>query len=93
MKNLSVRLDEKDYNLLELKAKQLGVTKNEFIRRIIRLSLVENIEEFNKNLKELLIIKRALSNNLNQLTKKGHKLDNFNEIEKELENLWQSLKR
>lgn len=93
MKNLSVRLDEKDYNLLELKAKQLGVTKNEFIRRIIRLSLVENIEEFNKNLKELLIIKRALSNNLNQLAKKGHKLDNFNEIEKELENLWQSLKR
>jgi len=93
MKNLSVRLDEKDYNFLELKAKQLGVTKNEFIRRIIRLSLVENIEEFNKNLKELLIIKRALSNNLNQLAKQGHKLDNFNEIEKELENLWQSLKR
>lgn len=93
MKNLSVRLNEDDYNKLDLKAKSLGITKNEFIRRIIRLYMIEDIQDFNSNLKELLILKRALSNNLNQLTKKGHNIDNFNEIKKELDELWESLNR
>lgn len=93
MKNLSVRLNEDDYEKLDLKAKSLGITKNEFIRRIIRLYTIEDIQDFNSNLKELLILKRALSNNLNQLAKKGHNIDNFNEIKKELDELWESLNR
>lgn len=93
MKNLSVRLNEDDYEKLDLKAKSLGITKNEFIRRIIRLYMIEDIQDFNSNLKELLILKRALSNNLNQLAKKGHNIDNFNEIKKELDELWESLNR
>lgn len=93
MKNLSVRLNEDDYEKLDLKAKSLCITKNEFIRRIIRLYMIEDIQDFNSNLKELLILKRALSNNLNQLAKKGHNIDNFNEIKKELDELWESLNR
>lgn len=93
MKNLSVRLNEDDYEKLDIKAKSLGITKNEFIRRIIRLYTIEDIQDFNSNLKELLILKRALSNNLNQLAKKGHNVDNFNEIKKELDELWESLNR
>ncbi|WP_297407994.1 ribbon-helix-helix protein, CopG family [uncultured Cetobacterium sp.] len=93
MKNVSLRLDEKDYKILDTNAKVLEVSKNEFVRNLIRLSSIKNIEEFNSNLKELLILKRALSNNINQLAKKGHKIDNFEEIREELEELWQSLKR
>ena len=91
MKNLSLRLDEKDYKILDTNAKALGVNKNEFVRKLIRLSTIENIEEFNANLKELLILKRALSNNINQLAKRGHNIENFEEVKKELEELWQSL--
>lgn len=93
MKNLSLRLDEKDYKILDTNAKALGVNKNEFVRKLIRLSIIENIEEFNANLKELLILKRALSNNVNQLAKRGHNMANFEEVREELEELWQSLKR
>lgn len=93
MKNVSLRLDEKDYKILDTNAKVLEVSKNEFVRNLIRLSSIKNIEEFNSNLKELLILKRALSNNINQLAKKGHNMDNFEEIREELEELWQSLKR
>ena len=91
MKNLSLRLDEKDYKILDINSKALGVTKNEFLRKLIRLSTIENIEELNANLKELLILKRALSNNINQLAKRGHNVENFEEVKKELEELWQSL--
>lgn len=93
MKNLSLQLDEKDYKILDTNAKALGVNKNEFVRKLIRLSTIENIEEFNANLKELLILKRALSNNINQLAKKGHNMAKFEEVREELEELWQSLKR
>lgn len=93
MKNLSLRLDEKDYKILDTNAKALGINKNEFVRKLIRLSTIENIEEFNTNLKELLILKRALSNNINQLAKRGHNMANFEEVREELEELWQSLKR
>lgn len=93
MKNLSLRLDEKDYQILDTNAKALGVNKNEFVRKLIRLSSIENIEEFNANLKELLILKRALSNNINQLAKRGHNMANFEGVREELEELWQSLKR
>lgn len=93
MKNLSLRLDEKDYKILDTNAKALGVNKNEFVRKLIRLSTIENIEEFNANLKELLILKRALSNNINQLAKRGHNMANFEQVREELEELWQSLKR
>ncbi|MBC2857240.1 hypothetical protein H3N56_12485 [Cetobacterium sp. 2A] len=91
MKNLSVRLNEEDYNILEIKSNALGVTKNEFIRRIIRLSVIDNIEDFNTNLKELLLLKRSLSNNINQLAKKGHNVEKFEEVKKELDELWESL--
>lgn len=93
MKNLSLRLDEKDYKILDINCKALGVTKNEFLRKLIRSSNIKNLDDFNSNLRELLIVKRALSNNINQLAKQGHKMENFKKIEKELEELWQSLKR
>lgn len=92
-KNLSIRLDEKDYKTLEINSKAFEKNKNELIRELIRKADINDIKAFNENLKEVLILKRSISNNLNQLAKQGHDVKNFKEVEKELEKLWQSLKQ
>lgn len=92
-KNLSIRLDEKDYKTLEINSKAFEKNKNELIRELIRKADIDDIKAFNENLKEVLILKRSISNNLNQLAKQGHDVKNFKEVEKELEKLWQSLKQ
>lgn len=94
-KNLSLRLEEEDYNLLENQAKLYGVTKNEFIRILIRKNMIGDIKELNENLKDIFRVKIGIGNNLNQIAKKCNSktILNFREIEKELEELWQSLKQ
>ena len=94
-KNLSIRLDEEDYLLLEKKAKIMGVTKNEFVRILIRRNMLGDIQELNQNLKDIFRLKVSIGNSLNQIAKKcnSKNLDNFDEIRKELDELWQSLKR
>lgn len=94
-KNLSLRLDEKDYNLLENQAKLYGVTKNEFVRILIRKNMLGDIKELNENLKDIFRVKVSIGNNLNQIAKKcnSKSISDFREIQKELDDLWQSLKR
>ena len=94
-KNLSLRLDEDDYNLLVKQAKILGVTKNEFVRILIRKNMAGDIKELNENLKDIFRAKIGIGNNLNQIAKKCNSkaVSNFIKIEEELEELWQSLKQ
>lgn len=94
-KNLSIRLDEEDYLLLETQAKIMGVTKNEFVRILIRRNMLGDIQELNQNLKDIFRLKVSIGNSLNQIAKKcnSKNLDNFDEIRKELDELWQFLKR
>lgn len=93
-KNLSLRLEEEDYNLLETQAKLYGVTKNEFIRILIRKNLAGDLKELNKNLIDIYKLNIGMANNLNQIAKKcNYDTSNFMEIKKELDDLWQSLKR
>lgn len=94
-KNLSLRLDEDDYNLLVKQAKILGITKNEFVRILIRKNMIGDIKELNKNLKDIYKLKIMIGNSLNQITKKydNKNIQNFILIQKELDELWQSLKQ
>lgn len=92
MKKFTLRLNSTDFEILEKKSMELKKNKNEVLRELLKKSEIEDINNFNKNLKELLILKRSLSNNLNQLAKQGHNIENFEEVKKELEFLWQSLK-
>lgn len=92
MNRLTLRLDDEDLEILEKSSKKLKKNKNELLRELIRKSEIEDIKTFNKNLKELLLLKRSLGNNLNQLAKNGHNIEKFEEVKKELEELWQSLK-
>ena len=92
-KNLSLRLDEEDYNLLENQAKLYGVTKNEFLRKLIRKNIVGDLKELNENLKDIYRLKIGIGNSLNQIARKCNvNTLNFKEIQKELDDLWQSLK-
>lgn len=90
-KKLTVRLCDEDYRLLQSKSIDLGKSQNAFFREIIRAIEVDDLKEYNNNLKEILKLKRAISNNLNQLAKQGHYTENFSEIKKELDELWESL--
>lgn len=94
-KNLSLRLDKEDYNLLETQAKLYGVTKNEFVRVLIRKNMLGDIQELNENLKDIFRLKVSIGNNLNQIAKKCNSktISDFRKIQKELDDLWQSLKR
>lgn len=93
-KNLSLRLEEEDYNLLQQQAKLYGVTKNEFVRVLIRKNIVGDLKELNENLKDIFKLKVSIGNNLNQIAKKCNSktISDFREIQKELDDLWQSLK-
>ena len=94
-KNLSLRLEEDDYNLLEVQAKLYGVTKNEFVRILIRKNMLDDIKELNENLKNIFRLKISIGNSLNQIAKKcnSKNISDFREIQKELDDLWQSLKQ
>lgn len=94
-KNLSLRLDKEDYDLLENQAKSYGVTKNEFVRILIRKNMLEDIKELNENLKAIYRLKIGIGNSLNQIAKKcnSKSISDFKKIQMELDELWQSLKQ
>lgn len=90
---LTVRLNPKDYEKLLEYSKGLEITKSQAIRELLGKTLYLDTKEFNENLRELLIIKRSISNSLNQISKKFNSstVEKFKIIEKEMEELWQSL--
>lgn len=93
LRDFSLRLDTEDYKALTEQSKQLNQTKNAYLRNLIRLNSVNDIVQFNNNFKEFLLLRRSLTNSLNQLAKEGHNINNFEKIEKGLDELWQYLKR
>lgn len=94
-KNLSLRLDEEDYKKLEEQAKIFNVTKNEYVRILIRRNMLGDIQELNENLKAIYRLKIGIGNSLNQIARKCNSktISDFREIQKELDELWQSLKQ
>ena len=94
-KNLSLRLDEEDYKKLEEQAKIFNVTKNEYVRILIRRNMLEDIQELNENLKAIYRLKIGIGNSLNQIARKCNSktISDFREIQRELDELWQSLKQ
>lgn len=92
MKKLTLRLKENDYNLLLEQCKILETNQNELLRELIRKNQVQDIKEYNTTLMEIFRLLKLTSNNLNQLAKKSHYLNEVEEIRKELNNIWQSLK-
>lgn len=57
--------------------------------------MIGDIKELNKNLKDIYKLKIMIGNSLNQITKKcdNKNIQNFTLIQKELDELWQSLKQ
>ena len=94
-KNLSLRLDEEDYKKLEEQAKIFNVTKNEYVRILIRRNILGDIQELNENLKAIYRLKIGIGNSLNQIARKCNSktISDFREIQRELDELWQSLKQ
>ena len=94
-KNLSLRLDEEDYKKLEVQAKIFNVTKNEYVRILIRRNMLGDIQELNENLKAIYRLKIGIGNSLNQIARKCNSktISDFREIQRELDELWQSLKQ
>ncbi len=94
-KNLSLRLDEEDYKKLEEQAKIFNVTKNEYVRILIRRNMLGDIQELNENLKAIYRLKIGIGNSLNQIARKCNSktISDFREIQRELDELWQSLKQ
>ena len=94
IKRISLRLEEEDYKLLDQQAKLYGVNKNEFIRILLRKNMIGDIKELNRNLIDIYKLNIGMANNLNQIARKcNYNVSNFMEIKKELDDLWQSLKR
>ena len=92
MKKLTLRLKENDYNLLLEQCKILETNQNELLRELIRKNQVQDIKEYNITLMEIFRLLKLTSNNLNQLAKKSHYSNEVEEIRKELNNIWQSVK-
>ena len=92
-KKLTLRLDDNDYKLLEDKRELLGCSQNKFFIELLKSVNVENLKEYNQYIKDIFRILKITSNNLNQIAKKVNNSDNLNNIEKELEEIWQFLKQ
>lgn len=91
MKKFTLRLTDKDYEILNLKAISSNLNKTDLLRLLIRTCFVDDLKDFDNILKDLLISRKYLTNSLNQLARAGHDVNNFREVEKELIKLWQSL--
>ena len=68
MKNITVRLNEQDYELLREKVKKSGMTQAEFLRRMIQNSKAVSTIGIKKFIPEL----AKIGNNINQIAKKSN---------------------
>lgn len=91
IKKFTVRLNENDYYKLRYKAREMKLSRAEFIRELIRKSLLDDIKEYNEMLNELRKLTRNISNNINQLSRKVNSNILFDEV-KEAEKLNEELK-
>ena len=93
MIKFTLRLTEDEKKLLDIKADELGKSKNEVLKFLINNKL-EDINELENNYKELGFQIKKIGTVLNQINKnfylgKNIKIEEINEV---LEELWQSIK-
>ena len=100
MIKFTLRLTEDEKKLLDIKADELGKSKNEVLRYLINNKLEDTKKEFDllneleNNYKELGFQIKKIGTVLNQINKnfylgKNIKIEEINEV---LEELWQSIK-
>ena len=91
----TVRLSEKERDILNVKSKFLNISQNKFLKNALYFD-EKKIEELNKNTIEILKLSRYISNNLNQIAKKVNSVEHlqkgFDYVES-LEELWRSLRQ
>ena len=91
----TVRLSEKERDILNVKSKSLNISQNKFLKKALYFD-EKKIEELNKNTIEILKLSRYISNNLNQIAKKVNSVEHlqkgFDYVES-LEELWRSLRQ
>ena len=100
MIKFTLRLTEDEKKLLDIKADELGKSKNEVLRYLINNKLEDTKKEFDllneldNNYKELGFQIKKIGTVLNQINKNFYRGKNINieEIEEVLEELWQSIK-
>lgn len=100
MVKFTVRFSEKEKKILDLESIKLKKSKNDIIRYLVNTNLVkiENemklYQELNQNFKEYAFQLKKIGTVLNQINKnfyngKNEKIENIDKI---LEELWQSIK-
>lgn len=97
MVKFTLRLDEEEKKLLDIKAELLGKSKNDLLRYLIIHKLeeipkeMELLKELNNNFKMYAFQFQKLGTVLNQINKNFYqgKSAKIEEIEKKLEELWQ----
>ena len=91
----TVRLSEKERDILNVKSKSLNISQNKFLKNALYFD-EKKIEELNKNTIEISKLSRYISNNLNQIAKKVNSVEHlqkgFDYVES-LEELWRSLRQ
>ena len=100
MIKFTLRLTEDEKKLLDIKADELGKSKNEVLKFLINNKLEDIKKEFDllnelkNNYKELGFQIKKIGTVLNQINKNFYRGKNINieEIEEVLEELWQSIK-
>lgn len=94
----TLRLNQKDHDMLVHQARQLNLNHADFFRELIRKNKFEDIKKTNEYLQELRFLTRNLSNNINQIAKKINsniildELEEVKTIKEEVNKVWQLLK-
>lgn len=91
-------LSDEELNILNAKVKKINITRSKFLRECIKTNEID-LDQFNKNISDLIRQYKALGNNINQITRLAHqgifKIEamELKEFTKELDKLWQSLRQ
>ena len=93
-KQIVIRLSEEEYAKLKAKVEKSGLKQQDYLIKAITNKSVTNTD----GLKELIPEIKRVGNNLNQLSRKANEglivgLDELEQAQKELAEVWQSLKQ
>lgn len=99
MIKFTLRLTEEEKNMLDIKSKEYKNSKNDILRQLITTKLLdmekdyEVMNELKESLKEHAFQLQKIGNVLNQINKNFYqgKSIKIEEIERKLDDLWQSI--
>lgn len=91
-KKLTIRLNQKDYSLLEEQIKLYDCSINQFFRELLRSEKAIVNAENNKIKKDIYYLLKNATNNLNQISRKLNSEEDTKKIREELKQIWQFLK-